>query len=332
MMELQAPFVANDTVPDAVAQAVRRGLVARPKRLPPWFLYDAEGSSLFDEITELPEYYLTRTERTILEERADEMVDAAGPPLAIVELGAGSSVKTDLIVNALLAQQRRAIYVPVDLSPAALAAASARLRPRFPRLEVKPVLARYPEQMDWLRDVPPRRLVLFLGSKLGDHDPIAGASLLREMRRHLAPGDALLIGTDLRKSPELLLPAYDDAAGVTARFNRNVLTRINRDLGGHFDEEAFGHVAAWDPRSSKVDLFLQSTHAQTVAIDGLGLRIPFATGERLHTESSHKFTPESARALIAAAGLVHEEIWMDVRKWFAVHLVRVPGARSRWPM
>ena len=311
----------------AVAAAVRAGLGRGRKRLPPWLLYDERGSALFEEITLLPEYYLTRTERAILAEHAAAMIEAAGPPLEIVELGAGSAAKTRPLLEALLAQQPRATYVPVDVSPAALRAAAAQLR-GFRRLRVRPVVARYPDELGFERGGS-RRLVLFLGSSIGNYDPPAARALLAQVRRHLAPGDALLIGTDLTKPQRLLLPAYDDAAGVTARFNKNVLARINRELRGTFALDRFRHVVRWNAAASRMELYLESVAAQRVVVGALGVEVGFAEGERIHTESSHKFTTTGVRRLLAQAGFRAEASWYDERRWFAVHLARVPAGRRR---
>ncbi|HEX3697868.1 MAG TPA: L-histidine N(alpha)-methyltransferase [Polyangia bacterium] len=305
-----------------VAAAVRDGLLRRRKRLPAWLLYDQQGSALFEEITLLPEYYLTRTERAILTDHAAEMIRAAGPPLSVVELGAGSASKTRILLQALLAQQRHGHYTPVDVSPSALGFAQHQLRD-LPRLSVRPVVARYPEELGFLRGLPGRRLVIFLGSNVGNYNPRAARTLLGAVRRQLAPGDALLMGTDLRKSAAVLLPAYDDARGVTARFNKNVLERINRVLGARFDSHRFRHVVRWNAEASRVELYLESLVAHTVPVAALDVEIPFAAGERIHTESSHKFTQAAVRALLTAAGFRWEATWRDAHRRFAVHLARV---------
>ena len=316
--------LAPDATSTAVADAARQGLLRARKRLPPWLLYDDAGSALFEEITRLPEYYLTRTERAILMRDADAIIDAAGIPLEIVELGAGSASKTRLLLQAALARQARVRYVPVDVSRAALAQASARLR-GLRGLDVEPVIARFPEELGFLRETQHRRLVLFLGSSIGNHDGRAAHALLAGVRRRLAPGDALLLGADRRKSPALLHPAYDDAAGVTARFNRNVLVRLNRELGANFVPERFEHVVRWSDRLSRVDLHLQSVVAQRVTIRALGSTVDFAAGERIHTESSYKFTEAKLRSLLTRAGYVAETTWMDEARWFGLTLARVPA-------
>ena len=309
----------------AVIQAAREGLLRPDKRLPAWLLYDARGSAFFEQITELPEYYPTRTERAILAAHAAEMIEAAGPPVAVAELGAGTASKTRLLLSALLEQQDGAVYVPIDVSPSALNLAKAALA-RFRRLSVHPVVGRYPEDLGVLDAIPGRRLLLFLGSNLGNYDPEPAASLLSAVRARLRPGDAFLIGTDLRKSGRILVPAYDDAAGVTARFNKNVLARLNTDLGGDFDLQSFRHVVRWNAAASRVDLYLESLGAQQVRLRALSTVIRFAAGERIHTESSYKFTRQGVRALVAAAGFRWERSWQDERRWFAVHLVRVPAS------
>jgi len=303
-----------------VAADVRAGLLAQPKHLPPWLFYDAAGSAIFEEITRLPEYYPTRTERAILTAHADDMVAAAGPPASLVELGAGSATKTRVIIAALQAVRPSATYMPVDVSPSALAGAARHLRTRFPTLAVTPVVAKYPDELGFLRAVPSPRLVLFLGSNIGNYEPDDACSLLRALRHHLRPSDNLLLATDLRKDPSLLVPAYDDAAGVTARFNKNVLVRLNRQLGATFDLDLFRHVARWNSRASRIEMHLQSLAAQEVSIAALGLTIRLRAGERIHTESSYKYTPRMVKRLLGAAGFSWRRSWTDPRSWFALHL------------
>jgi dimethylhistidine N-methyltransferase len=317
---------------DAVAAAAREGLGRRPRTLPPWLLYDERGSALFDEITALPEYYLTRTERAILAARAGAIVEAAGLPLEVIELGAGSAAKTGLLLEALLARQARATYVPVDVSPDALRAAAARLR-HLGGLEIRPVVARYPDELGFLRGRRrARRLVLFLGSNIGNYDPPAARALLASVRRELEPGDALLVGADVRKARRLLLAAYDDASGVTARFDKNVLARLNRELGGNFDLDAFRHVAAWNPEASRIELYLESLTRQRVTISAISADLTFAPGERIHTESSYKLTKSRMRALLASAGFHPEETWQDPRGWFVVTLASLRFAEGATPL
>lgn len=312
----------------AVAAAARNGLGRPRKRLPAWLLYDRRGSDLFERITELPTYYLTRSERAILAANAAEMIDAAGPALGVVELGAGTASKTGLLLAALLARQERVVYRPVDVSPSALAQAAADLA-RTERLTVRPVVARYPDELGFLDHAGERRLVLFLGSNIGNFNPLEARTLLTALRRRLAAGDALLIGADLRKSPRILLPAYDDPEGVTAQFNRNVLDRLNRELGADFHPDRFDHLVRWNQAASRIEIYLQSRGAQRIALPALGLDIRLRDGERIHTESSYKLGVRRLAALFARAGLRLERSWYDQRRWFGVHLVRVPPPRGR---
>jgi L-histidine Nalpha-methyltransferase len=329
-MELARPRQSRQPISEAeseptsnepVAKVVAHGLGATPKSLPPWLLYDDAGSALFEEITELPEYYLTRTERALLAQHAPAMVAAAGPPLAVVELGAGSAAKTRLVLQAVLARQNRASYFPVDVSPA-LETVAAELGRHYRGLEVTPVSARYPEELGWLRKVPRRRWVLFLGSSIGNYERPEAVGLLRAVRAELAPGDALLLGTDLVKPESVLVPAYDDAAGVTARFNKNMLARLNRELDAEFELDAFTHHVRWNPEESRMELYLRSEVDQLVHIGALRMTVRFARGELLHTENSHKFDPDDVRVMLAEAGFVLEQSWTDARRWFALHLAR----------
>jgi dimethylhistidine N-methyltransferase len=313
---------ADEATLEAVGAAARAGLLGPRKQLPPWLFYDARGSALFEEITELPEYYLTRTERAILLRDAEAIVAAAGPPLEIVELGAGSAAKTEILLEALLRHQPRVRYLPLDVSAAALTFARTRLR-RLRRVTVHPVLARYPEGLQLLP--PPngqRRLVLFLGSNIGNSDPASARALLTGVARALRPGDALLLGADHRKPPRFLLPAYDDAQGVTARFNLNVLQRLNRELDADFDLASFRHLAVWNPRRSRVEMHLESAREQRVALRALAATVGFARGERIHTESSYKLTPVRIRQLLVRAGFRPEAGWTDPRRWFGLYLAR----------
>jgi dimethylhistidine N-methyltransferase len=318
------PPDAEATTLDAVSAAVRDGLLRSRKRLPPWLFYDEQGSALFEEITALPEYYLTRTERDILVRDAEAIVSTAGPPLEVVELGAGSAAKTEILLEALLRHQPRVTYVPLDVSPAALHSARARLR-RLRRVNVRPILARYPEALNLPRPEGQRRLVLFLGSNIGNSDPPAARALLSDIGRALRPGDAFLLGADLRKTPRVLLPAYDDAQGVTARFNKNMLVHLNRALGADFELDSFRHVARWNSARSRIEMHLESTRAQTVTLSALATKVNLARGERIHTESSYKLTPAQLRQLLASAGFRTEASFYDPRRWFGLYLGRRGG-------
>src|SRR5271167_4947906 len=279
----QLQFIADD----AIALEVREGLGGTPKRLPSKLFYDEVGSALFEEITELPEYYLTRTERAIFESYAGEMLQAAGPSLTLVELGAGTASKTCILVEELLQRQARALFYPIDVSPSALQEAVKQLGWQFPQLRVNPIIADYTGGVEALNRISGRKLVLYIGSSIGNFEPDESVRVLRRIRRSLRAGDALLLGTDFAKSPKILLPAYDDPRGVTAAFNKNILARLNRELDADFDLDAFRHVALWNKRCSRMEMHLESMGAQQVFLPLLDMDVKFAPGERIHTENSY---------------------------------------------
>lgn len=309
-----------------IADDVRAGLAASPKTLPPYLFYDAAGSALYERITDLPEYYPTRTERAILAAHADDIVAAMGDgdDPEVLELGAGSASKTTLILAAALRRWGRCTYRPLDVSPTALALAAESLRATLPAVRVMPVCGRHEEALAAVaRESPGRsRLALFIGSSIGNFDDGDAARLLTSLGGALGPRGALLLGTDLRKDPSRLIPAYDDAQGVTAAFNLNVLTRLNRELGADFDLARFRHVARWNERASRVEMHLASVGAQTVSVRALGLTVAFADGETIHTESSVKYDLPRVDALLSAAGLVRVRTFTDPENLFAVHLAR----------
>ncbi len=306
-----------------IAMDVWRGLTGSPKTLPPWLLYDRVGSELFEEITELPEYYLTRTEHSIFETHADEMVEAAGPDLTLIELGAGTATKTDTVISAVLKQQRELTFYPVDVSPNALQVAVRCLTQAHERLTVDPIVADYTRGVPGMESISGRKLLLYIGSSIGNFEPMEAAAVLARLRRSLASGDALLVGTDMVKDPSVLVPAYDDAQGVTARFNLNLLARINRDLGGNFDLNLFRHVALWNSDESRMEMHLESLEPQVVSLADLGLSVRLSRGERIHTENSYKFTMHMICSILQNAGFTLERTWMDEREWFGLHLARV---------
>lgn len=314
------------TATSPIADDVARGLTANPKSLPPYLFYDAEGSALYERITDLPEYYPTRTERAILAAHADEIVAELGDgdEPEVLELGAGSASKTTLILSAALRRWGRCTYRPLDVSPTALDFAVESLRAALPAVRVLPVCGRHEEALGAVaRESPGRsRLALFIGSSIGNFDDVEAAQLLSALGGVLGPRGALLLGTDLRKDPSRLIPAYDDAQGVTAAFNLNVLTRLNRELGADFDLARFRHVARWNDRASRVEMHLQSVGAQAVTVRALGLTARFADGETIHTESSVKYDIARVDKLFAAAGLARVRTFSDPEELFAVHLAR----------
>ncbi|GGU40094.1 L-histidine N(alpha)-methyltransferase [Streptomyces coeruleorubidus] len=315
-----SPFRLTRTLPEDATDAalradVHRGLTGRPKTLPPKWFYDAHGSDLFEKITELPEYYPTRAEREILLARSGDIA-AATRARTLVELGSGSSEKTRHLLDALTDLHT---YVPVDVSESALTQAGQALAAERPGLDVHALIADFTAELT-LPGTPGPRLVAFLGGTIGNLLPAERAAFLASVRALLAPGDALLLGTDLVKDEEVLVRAYDDAAGVTAAFNKNVLTVIDRELGADFEPDAFDHVALWDAEHEWIEMRLRSRTAQTVKVPALGLAVDFAAGEELRTEVSAKFRQEGVRAELFAAGLDLTHWWTDEAGRFALSL------------
>jgi dimethylhistidine N-methyltransferase len=304
---------------------VRAGLDGEPKRLPPKYFYDDLGSAIFEAICHLPEYDLTRNEREIFEEHADEIVSALGAPLELIELGSGSGQKTRLLIEAILRRQDELVYHPIDISAGALEASVNALLASYERLAVSAHASDYFDVLAERRIEPQRRaLVLFLGSNIGNYAPVAARRLLHAIAAAIKPGDALLLGADLKKDARLHEAAYDDPTGVTAAFNKNLLARINRELGGRFDLRAFDFRAGYDVVRGSVESYLISKVAQRVRIDLLEREYAFAAGEAIHTESSYKFSLEDLIALASETGFRMTREWSDRRRRFLVSLfVRV---------
>ncbi|GIJ76826.1 L-histidine Nalpha-methyltransferase [Micromonospora phaseoli] len=297
---------------------VRVGLTAREKWLPPKWFYDTRGSELFDEITRLPEYYPTRAERAVLAQRAAEIVELTGAK-TLIELGSGSSEKTRLLLDAFTQHGDLGTFVPLDVSVSALEGSTAALAADYPRLRVRGIVGDFTRHLDRL-PTGGRRLVIFLGGTIGNLLPGERAGFLAGMRAALEAGDWLLVGTDLVKDPAVIVPAYDDAAGVTAEFNRNVLRVLNRELGTDLDPEAFSHVARWDPEQEWIEMRLRAERPVRVRV--LDLDVGFAEGEELRTEVSAKFRPEGIAAELATAGFRAERFWTDPDGLFGVTLAQ----------
>ncbi|MFF4905281.1 L-histidine N(alpha)-methyltransferase [Streptomyces sp. NPDC001260] len=315
-----SPFLLTRTLPEDATDAALRadvlnGLTGSPKTLPPKWFYDAHGSELFEQITELPEYYPTRAEREILITRAGEIA-AATRARTLVELGSGSSDKTRHLLDALTDLHT---YVPVDVSESALTQAGQSLVAERPGLSVHALIADFTASLV-LPDTPGPRLVAFLGGTIGNLLPAERAVFLTSIRSLLSPGDALLLGTDLVKDEKVLVEAYDDAAGVTAAFNKNVLSVVNRELHADFDPYAYDHVALWDPENEWIEMRLRSRAEQTVKIPALDLAVDFAEGEELRTEVSAKFRKDGVRAELDAVGLELARWWTDEAGRFALSL------------
>ncbi|MBV9495694.1 MAG: L-histidine N(alpha)-methyltransferase [Acidobacteria bacterium] len=303
---------------DDFAASVRAGLTAPRKVLEPRFFYDALGSALFDAICELPEYYVTRAETEVLTIHAAEIAAALGGPLRIVELGSGTARKTRILLDAILARQRTLDYAPLDVDAGMLEKVGNALLGEYEGIRVMALRGDFRDPARAIATLPPthdRTVILFLGSSIGNLDPSEAAAMLRNLRSAMRKGDALFLGVDLRKSKSVLEPAYDDALGVTASFNLNLLQRINRELGGHFDLARFAHRALYDETLGRIEMHLVSRGAQTVRI--ADYEVKFADGETIHTESSWKYDDASLAALAAEAGLTVERKWVDGREWFA---------------
>lgn len=304
------------------ADEVRAGLTATPKTLPTKYLYDDLGSALFEVITLLPEYYLTRSEAAILRAHARDIVAAVGDTLEIVELGSGTAAKTRLLLDAALKRQGSLRYTPIDISRSALDATVAALNVEYPAITVDPQVTEYLDGLRrFSRNGVERTLVLFLGSNIGNFEPAEAQRTLRAVRETVRPGDTLLVGADMKKDIAIIEAAYNDKLGVTAAFNKNLLQRINRELGGRFDLDAFRHKATYNVREGRVEMHLFSDDAQDVRIDALELCVHFRPGESIHTESSYKYDASQVHALARATGFEVAQTWTDPENTFTSNLL-----------
>ncbi|MBU8815414.1 L-histidine N(alpha)-methyltransferase [Mycolicibacterium goodii] len=314
--------LANHLAADSAAEALRRdvhaGLTATPKSLPPKWFYDAAGSDLFDQITRLPEYYPTRTEAQILRHRSAEIVAAAGAD-TLVELGSGTSEKTRMLLDAMRDAGLLRRFIPFDVDAGILRSAGEAIGAEYPGIEIEAVCGDFEEHLGKIPRVG-RRLVVFLGSTVGNLTPEPRAEFLATLADTLQPGDSLLLGTDLVKDTERLVRAYDDAAGVTAAFNRNVLAVVNRELSADFALDAFEHIARWNDDEERIEMWLRASTAQHVRIPALDLEVDFAAGEEMLTEVSCKFRPDNVAAELAEAGLRQTHWWTDPAGDFGLSL------------
>jgi L-histidine Nalpha-methyltransferase len=318
------PTVEVRLTPDHASRALRHdvstGLVADPKWLPPKWFYDSRGSELFEEITRLPEYYPTRAEREILDARAADLAGHTGA-CSLVELGSGSSEKTRLLLDALLDHGTLEEFVPLDVSESALREAAATIVADYPGLRVRAVVGDFTQPLAGLPGGSPR-LVAFLGGTIGNLLPEERHEFLGSVRGVLDDGEWLLLGTDLVKDPATLVRAYDDSAGVTEEFNRNVLHVVNRELGSDFPVDAFDHVAVWDPEQEWIEMRLRAQRSTQVTIPGVGLEVALTEGEEIRTEVSAKFRHDKVERELKDAGFALDRWWTDEQERFAVSLAR----------
>jgi L-histidine Nalpha-methyltransferase len=314
--------LSNYLSADSAGQVLRRdvldGLMQTPKSLPPKWFYDSVGSDLFDQITRLPEYYPTRTEAQILRDRSTEIAAASGAD-TLVELGSGTSEKTRMLLDALRDGGSLRRFIPFDVDAGVLKAAGVAIRNEYPGVEIDAVCGDFEEHLGKIPRVG-RRLVAFLGSTIGNLTPGPRADFLAALSDTLRPGDTLLLGTDLVKDTGRLVRAYDDSAGITARFNRNVLAVVNRELNADFDIDAFEHVAKWNDDEERIEMWLRATSPQRIHVRDLGLTVDFADGEEMLTEVSCKFRPDGIAAELAAAGLRRTHWWTDAAEDFGLSL------------
>jgi L-histidine Nalpha-methyltransferase len=310
-----------------IGAEVLRGLSSKPKTLSPWLFYDDEGSRLFELITELPEYYVTRAEREIFAAHADEILASTGDArLSIYELGAGTATKTGLLLRAAVRRQGKVTYQAIDISASALEDARESLQGEMPGVCVETVVVDYTQGLSQVslgqRQPGDHRMFLYIGSSIGNFDRPSALRILSDVRRQLLPGDALLLGADLVKDRQTLLNAYDDAAGVTSAFNKNVLARINRELGSNLNPQLFRHRVRWNEESSRIEMHLESLITQVVFVPALDLQVRLGRAETIHTENSYKFTDDQISGLLERAGFKIASQWKDQRGWFGEYLAK----------
>ncbi|MFL6216222.1 MAG: L-histidine N(alpha)-methyltransferase [Blastocatellia bacterium] len=309
------------------AADVRDGLIAQPKRLSPKYFYDDLGSKLFEAICRLPEYYLTRAESDILSRHSEAIIEAIDGPARLIELGSGSAEKTRYLIDALLQRQAELHYLPVDISDASLEASSLELLKTYTDLRITAYAADYFTALAALADARKskqdyrRSIALFLGSNIGNFDADESRAFLRAVRGVLDTGDALLLGADLKKEASQLEAAYDDALGVTAAFNLNLLARINRELGGDFDLKQFAHRAVYNEGEGRIEMHLVSRASQRARIRSLALEVGFEAGETIHTENSYKFDLEQLARLATDTGFALRRTWSDEAATFSFNLL-----------
>jgi dimethylhistidine N-methyltransferase len=316
--------LASTAIRTSFAEDVRLGLLSRPRRLFPKYFYDELGSQLFEAICLLPEYYLTRAENQIIERYNEEIVAEVEGHKTLLEMGSGSATKTRRIIEALLKEQSDLLYIPVDISATALENSSRVLLQAYPRLRISAFAGDYYGGLKAFGAAAPERrgrtLALFLGSNIGNFDRGEAGTFLRALRSVLAPGDALLLGADLKKERAVLEAAYDDSLGVTAAFNLNLLSRINRELDADFNLRAFRHYVLYNEEAGRIEIYVESLRSQTIRISSLDLEVQFEEGERIHTENSYKYDMADLSSLAAETGFKLSRTWLDSMQRFSSNL------------
>ncbi|MHC4321262.1 MAG: L-histidine N(alpha)-methyltransferase [Planctomycetota bacterium] len=303
------------------SEDVKTGLTSQSKYLPFIYFYDHIGSQLFEQICELPEYYLTRTETNILQTNADDIVSQFSEKTVLVELGSGSSRKTRILIEAFLERQRLAHYTPIDVSHQMLEESSYSLLKAYPSMEIKAIAARYNEGIDHLNiQTDEQNLITWLGSSIGNFDRSEVTTLLRHIKQIMLPNDRFLVGIDLQKDKTLLENAYNDTQGITAEFNLNLLTHVNRELGGDFVLENFDHKAIYNEEIGRIEMYLISNSDQNVFISELDLEVPFMANEAIHTEHSFKYSLDDINTLAKESGLCVEQQWFDAEQFFSLNM------------
>mgnify|MGYP002639370889 CR=1 FL=1 len=331
-LELPVNIISQHQIEDpteAFARDVLKGMKSSPKRLSSIYFYDEKGSQIFEEICDLDEYYLTRKETEILQASAHELIDNLPPNTHLIELGSGSSRKTRILLEAALTQFEETQYSPIDISSEILTATAQDLKGRYPELQIEAVAGRYEFGLEHiLKKDTESDCIMWLGSSIGNLTRSEASSFLAEVQVNMKNSDSLLLGMDLRKSADILEPAYDDSSGVTASFNLNLLTRINTELGGQFDLNLFHHEAVYNVEEGRIEMYLISDADQTVQIEDLKISVPFKENERILTEYSYKYSQDEINTLAETSGFYLDKQWLDESGWFSLNSFKPKNTAS----
>jgi dimethylhistidine N-methyltransferase len=320
---LKVRISRRDKSVESLAEDVSKGLSSKPKTLPPKYFYDTAGSKIFEQISDLPEYYLTRTEFAILNEYALEIANLLNKKIMLIELGSGNSVKTRLIIEAFLKRFERLHYMPIDISKSILIESAKSLLKDYEGLKITALVSEYHTALEALkRPNIGEKLILFLGSNIGNFEKQEAECFLKKTRATMTERDRLLMGIDLLKDKSILEPAYDDAEGVTANFNLNLLVRINRELAGNFDLNKFRHKVFFNQEQGRIEMHIESMAHQIVTLQDLNRGFTFERGETIHTENSYKYSMEQINTLASGTGFDVQKTWFDEKKWFSLNLLK----------